>query len=472
MTSVLSPSLWPQTIHTVAKIVQARGGRAFLVGGCVRDALWQLPVKDFDLEIYGIPAADLESLLAKHFTVLTVGKSFGVLKLRDFPLDLSLPRRERKSGPGHKGFDVGGDPFMSPEEAVRRRDFTLNAILCDPLSGQLVDPLDGQGDLQRRILRHCSDHFAEDPLRVLRAMQMAARFLCTVHPETVEFCRPLRMEELPAERIWEEWKKLILLGRKPSLGLQFLRDCGWIRYFPELERLIGCPQHAGWHPEGDVWTHTGHCLDAFARERSQIEEEDLIVGLAVLCHDLGKPSTTVRGDDGIWRSPEHDIAGAEPTLAFLRRLTRETSLLEAVLPLVIHHMRPLQLYEQRAGDAAIRRLARQVGRIDRLLRVVSADLQGRPPLGWDRSCLDWLQEKSAALAIKDQAPRPILLGRHLIAAGLPPGPRFKAILEACFEAQLEGIITDEASGLAFLQKHLSQFVEPKTVPPASIREEK
>ena len=280
-------------------------------------------------------------------------------------------------------------------------------------------------------------------------MQFAARFELTPAPETVSLCRGIEPEGLAAERIFEEWRKLVLMGVRPSIGLTFLRDTGWLRHFSELEALIDCPQNPRWHPEGDVWIHTLHCMDVFASERVGDAREDLVVGLAVLCHDLGKPATTTIDDDGRVRSRGHERVGVAQTRTFLERLTREVSLVEEVIPLVAEHLAPVELFQAGAGDAAVRRLARRAGRIDRLVRVASADQRGRPPLLIPRfEAGEWLRERAAALDLARSAPGPIVLGRHLIDLGLEPGPRFAPILEACFESQLDGEFDTLEGGIA------------------------
>lgn len=450
--TVVADNSLRMAVVNVAKLCREAGGRALLVGGCIRDALMGVSSKDADMEVFGIEAHTLQQILEVHFPVITVGKAFGVFKIRGMELDIALPRREYKTGAGHKAFAIEGDPHMSVVEAATRRDFTLNALLYDPLSAELLDPLGGQADLRQGVLRHCSERFGEDPLRVLRAMQFMARFDFEIAPETLSMCRQLGLEGLSSERLFEEWRKLILKGIRPSRGLTFLRESKWVRFFPTLEALIGCPQDPRWHPEGDVWTHTLHCMDAFARERTGDDREDLIVGLAVLCHDFGKPTTTFTDENGAIRSPEHEVAGEAPARSFLGQLTNETALVEEVLLLVTHHMRPHQLYDGKAGDAAVRRLARSVNRIDRLLRVVSADGQGRPPMPWHPVAIEWLRDRAAALAVADAAPKPIVQGRHLIALGMEPGKNFKRLLTQCYEAQLDGQINTIEEGMAFLEK--------------------
>ncbi len=444
-----------QACKYVSTAVRDAGGRAWLVGGCVRDKILGIKQKDFDIEIYGLQPEKIEEILKRKFRVEIVGKSFGVWILKGFNIDVSAPRRERKTGEGHKAFEIECDPFLSPLQACSRRDFTINSILMDALSGEIYDPFGGREDLKRGILRHTSERFLEDPLRVLRAMQFCARFDLKVAPETVEICSRTPFENLPMERVFEEWKKLILKGKKISKGLFFLRDCGWLKYFPELAATSGCPQDPKWHPEGDVFTHTAYCMDAFALERTQSEREDLVVGLAVLCHDFGKPLCTRTGDDGKIHSYGHDTLGVKPARSFLESMTREKSLIEEVLPLVERHMAILDLWRNKAGDSAIRRLAGKVRRIDRLVRLDNADRNGRPPEnpGPSPQAL-WILERSEALRVKDSAPAPILMGRHLKERGISPGPAFGRILSEAYEAQLDGKFSDLAGAMQYLNKIL------------------
>jgi len=442
------PECWRQG-QAVCEAVRAAGGRALLVGGCIRDCALGLPAADLDIEVYGIPAARLLELLSERFAVDLVGRAFGVIKIRGAPIDVSIPRSSSGGGQGPEEFERFSDPGMTPEEAAGRRDFTINAIAFDPLTGEVIDPFRGLEDLRARILRHTTERFAEDPLRVLRGMQLAARFDLDVAAETVALCQEIEPGSLARERIFEEWRKLVLRTDRPSRGLGFLRDCGWVQHFPELETLIGCEQDPEWHPEGDVWTHTLHCMDCFAAERSGEEREDLVVGLAVLCHDFGKPATT-KAESGRITAKRHEPAGEARTRSFLGRMTNEHTLIDEVAALVGAHLAPLQLFEARAGDAAVRRLARRVGRIDRLVRVARADQAGRPPLPPGRFAAgDWLLERARALDVEAAAPEPIVKGRHLIPLGLSPGPQLGSILEDCYAAQLEGEFSTLEGGIEY-----------------------
>ena len=438
----------------LARHFESAGGRMLLVGGTVRDLLLGQIPNELDIEVQKLSAEEIKSSLQHRHSCDEVGKSFGVLRLKGKPVEIALPRTEVKSSSGHKGFTVKVNPFLSFAQAAERRDFTINALGFDPLNDELLDPFNGKEDLNKGILRHIGPAFSEDPLRVLRGMQFIARFDLSPTRETTSLCQGIELEDLPSERLWEEWKKLILKGKNLFAGLCFLRASKWLRHFPELEALVGCEQDPEWHPEGDVWTHTLHCMNAFARERIGNEWEDLVVGFAVLCHDLGKPATTYRSDDGRIRSPLHEPRGEEPTRSFLSRLTNQKDLHEEVVPLVRRHLTPRIFYQDQAGDGAIRRLARKVKRIDRLVRVASADIAGRPPRKDDFPEGPWLLKRANDLKVVNEEPKPLVLGRHLIERGLQPGPGFGPILKKCFEAQLDGKFESERGGFAFLRQIL------------------
>ena len=444
-------------VKQITQLFKKEGADIYLVGGCVRDSLLGLSPKDIDIEIYKLPPETIESVLAKHFKIDTVGKNFGVFLLKGYSIDVSLPRKESKTGLKHTDFKITGDPYMHPKDAALRRDFTINAISYDLVKEVLYDPYNGIDDLSNKHLRHISPAFSEDSLRVLRAMQFIARFNLSVSPDTLKLCQSLTPLEIPKERIWEEWKKLILKGHTISLGLQFLKDCDWLSYFPELSALTECEQDPEWHPEGNVWEHTKYCMDAFSKNRIGNDWEDLIVGLATLCHDMGKPKTTVRGEDGRIRSPQHDVEGVSIARKFLARMTEQKKVFDEVLPLVSEHMRPYNLYTNNSGDSAIRRLANKVKRIDRLIRVFQADQLGRPPLKVTEDPVsDWLAERSHHLELQASAPKPIILGRHLLAENLEPSPIFKTLLKECFEAQLDGTFDNETDGLIYLKSLLEK----------------
>ena len=442
-------------LRQIEPLIRRAGGRTWLVGGCVRDLVLDRQPRDLDLEIFGLSPGQLHALLSERFTVQFVGKAFGVFKLQGLPVDISIPSRLLIDSNSVLGLLRQSDPNMDIDEALARRDFTMNAMAWDPDTLDLRDPFNGRADLEAHVLRHVSERFAEDPLRVLRGMQLAARFELTAAPETIAFCQTLTQDGQPSERLWEEWKKLLLQGVKPSLGFQFLSHCGWLRFHPELAALQGCEQDPGWHPEGDVWIHTLHCLDWFATERTGNQSDDLVVGLAILCHDLGKPATTKHEFDHI-TSRGHEPEGEAPTRRFLERLTNQEELINEVVSLVLCHLRPRALYDGKASDSAVRRLAKHVQRIDRLVRVARADHAGRPPKPFDGfPAGEWLLNKARQLEIEDHAPTPLVMGRHLLEMGVQPGPDMGKLLDACYEAQLDGLFSTLNEGLSYARTKLS-----------------
>ena len=447
----LSLELPPGLAHLAAGLLEA-GGRPYLVGGAVRDALLGSPVKDFDLEVFELTAEQLKSVLARFGRVSEVGEAFAVFKVSGLSglagaVDVSLPRRDSRVGPGHRGISVAGDPHLSLEAASLRRDFTINAILVDPFTLEAIDPHRGMDDLEARLLRVVDPRsFGEDPLRALRAVQLAARFELTVDPATARLCASMTLTELAAERIFGEIEKLLLKALRPSIGLTLLRDWGMLEAVAaELLDLAATPQDPGWHPEGDVWTHTLLAIDQAAALKGDLDRpRALALMLATLCHDLGKPATTATAEGRI-RSLGHEGAGVGPTESLLARW-KVRSLLgydvrKQVLGLVAHHLKPGQLYEQRdrVSDGAIRRLAQKC-EPDLLYRVARADCLGRAG-DFSPVAMEWFRERIQTLEVAERAPRPLLLGRHVLALGVLPGPEVGRVLRAVYERQLDGSVT-------------------------------
>ena len=439
-----------QDARRVALAIRAAGGRALCVGGFVRDRLLERSSADLDLEVFGIPEDRLRGLLQSLGRVEPVGQAFPVYKLGH--IDVALPRRESKAGRGHKAFIVEGDPSMPFEAAARRRDFTINAIGWDPLTDEYLDPFDGRADLARRLMRVVDPvTFGDDSLRVLRALQFAARFELTIDPATADICRGIPLDDLPAERIWGEFEKLLLKAPRPSIGFALARQLGVVeQLLPEMVPLYDCPQDAEWHPEGDVWTHTLMVIDEARKRNDDLDRARLAtIMLGAVCHDLGKPATTAM-IDGRVRSPGHEAAGVPLATTILDRLNLRTldnfDVRAQVLGIVAEHLRPSAFHKQKdtVTDGAFRRLAQKVD-MELLVRFGRADCHGRTGT-FDCSAMDWFIERARALGVEHKPPSPILLGRHLIALGVTPGPRMGEILRAVYELQLDGSVAtlDEA----------------------------
>ena len=464
----------PRIIRIIDLLEQNGATDVLLVGGWVRDALLNIPSKDYDIEVYGLSFSKVREILAPHFRVDLVGKAFGVLKVGS-DVDVALPRRESKNGLGHTGFNVESSPNLSPREAFARRDFTINAIGARR-DGSFCDPFDGIGDLKRKLLKATSPAFKDDPLRALRGMQFAARFGFTADPLTLQYCREVLPEfsALSKERIYEEWKKWALKSARPDLGLKFLRDSGWVEAFPELNALIGCPQNPEWHPEGDVWTHTlmvcNEAVNAIKEYRPELSnDEKLCLTLAALAHDFGKPATTITDEKGVIRSPLHNVEGGSIARRFLENMRAPGFVVDTVEKLVREHMAILD----RPSVRNVRRLANRLSpatiKIWALLRRSDALGCGSP----NRQFLEigetdkatgargrqriiystdyWLQMAEQARLV-DSAPRPIVNGRDLIPFGIKPGPEMGQLLKLAFEAQLDDRFSTLEDGLALMQK--------------------
>ena len=434
----------------VCVAVREAGGRAVLVGGSVRDRLLGIESKDFDIEAYGIEPARLREVLETLGQVNTVGEHFAVYKLifnrpqqpeddsnqqQRFEIDISIPRRESKSGVGHRGFVIEGDPSMTFEQAARRRDFTINAISCDPLTDELIDPYGGCKDLnQRRLKAVAADTFIEDSLRVLRAVQLAARFRLTIEPETIKLCLSIDLSDLPHERIWGEIEKLLTLAELPSIGLRAAVDLGVVdQLFPELRSQN--PLSTDDHLAKDAFDHAGRSLDEAARRSSDLSKQKRIaVMMSTLCHELASSKEAAKG----------------PTLSIMNTMGLYTiggyDVRSQVLALVREHRKPIEFYRRRetVTDGDFRRLAERVD-IDLLYRTAMACAKAR---GEGSTQVDWFIERARKLGVEHGPPSPLLQGRHLLAAGFAPGPQIGKLLRRVYELQLDGIVTTQEEALA------------------------
>jgi len=470
----------------VAATPPAREGhppRALVVGGFVRDGLLGRFTLDVDVEVHGVEADRLEALLADLFgaRLHTVGRSFGVFKIRvedGHELDVSIPRSDSKTGPGHKGFAVTGNPFLGLEEASRRRDFTINTLAVDPLDGTVLDSWNGIADLRTRVLRAVDPgRFGDDPLRVWRGVQFVGRLSLSVEPATIDLMRAIvargELSELSRERVTEELRKLLVDGERPSAGLELARALGIVQSeFPELEAMAGCPQEEEWHPEGDVWVHTGMVVDRAVEVARRPEwgfgaAERLQVALGALLHDVGKPRTTTRAvRNGVERvvSPGHENAGETLARAVLSRLTFGEEAERAVLAIVKWHALPYHLHrsvekgemEERAYANAVRKLVKRIHPVPWrvLLAATEADFRGRtmPDVDGPYAAGERFTRTVLENAYDAEPVRPLVLGRDALALGVPPGPEVGRLVAAVEEARDRGEIGTREEGLAMLER--------------------
>ncbi len=454
----------PNILQTISKTLAQKGAKAIIVGGSVRDHFLNIPAKDFDIEVYGLERLEeLEEILKSFGRVELVGKSFGVLKFihKGEEYDFSFPRSEEKIDKGHKGFSIMIDGSYSYEKAARRRDFTINAMGYEIEEKRFLDPFGGRDDMKEKILRHIdATTFIEDPLRIYRGVQFCARFGYEMAQETKALCTIMieegALDELPKERVYGEFKKLLLKSPKPSVGFELMREISVLKQFPELKALIGVEQEKRWHPEGDVWIHTMMALDAMVKLKTGDEKRDLMLMYAELCHDLGKPATT-KVMDGRIRALGHDKAGLAPTQSFMEKLTNEQDFIDKILPLVEHHLKPSMFYHDRSSKAAVRRLSTKVVIAD-LVLVAKADFLGRTTpeaLSGEYPAAEWLLEMAKELDVLHTAPKPFLQGRDLIALGLTPSKQFKEILDAVYLTQLDGKVRSLEEAIALAKKIIS-----------------
>jgi tRNA nucleotidyltransferase (CCA-adding enzyme) len=443
----------------VVKNVHDVGGRALLVGGCIRDALLGKHSKDVDIEVYGVNPDELATLLQSHGKVDQVGRSFGVFKVSDPGLeeaiDVSLPRRDSKVGKGHKKGIIGTpDPTMSIKEAASRRDLTINSLAFDPITKELFDPFNGTQDVKDKVLRATNpETFGEDSLRVLRVMRFAAQLGFSPDVKLAWICNQIDLTDLPKERIFGELSGTLLKSKHPSIGLMLIPILGIGKILPELVDLKGVEQEPDWHPEGDAWTHTLEVVDEAAKMRDRLPDpkERLIFMLGALCHDLGKPETT-EVKDGKIISHSHDSVGADITTKFLERLTDETYIVEKVVSLVQHHMKPTFFFHDKVNNSAIRRLAKKVD-IPMLVMVSAADKSGRGEKKVDLTAERWMMKKFKELGLEHpEALDPKVKGRDLIPLGIEPGPEMGRLLDKIYNAQLEGLFTTVGEGLEYAKK--------------------
>lgn len=428
--------------------ILAAGGRVYLVGGCVRDDLLGRELKDLDLIITKIPFEKLNTLLKQSGRINLVGKSFGIIKFRsrqipEIEFDIALPRKERSTGVGHRDFEVDFDPNLPIEEDLHRRDFTINAMSEDILSGKLVDPYGGKKDLEQKLVRTVFENsFVEDPLRLLRAVQFAARFEFQIEENTLaQMKRHARLIETVAhERIMEEIRKLFT-AIKPSCGFDIMRDTGILKIiFPDVQRMIGVTQPK--KNNEDVYTHTMKVLNA-ARSADELEKPgDLNIMFSALFHDAGKPKTRRENKD----DPKdvtfhnHQIISRGIVRRWLRDFKASTI---GVNPELVCHLVDSHMFETKEfhNEKALRRFIRKVGpeHVFDLLDLRLADKKGgRYPqkVFGILKLRDRIREelnRKPPFTAKDLA----LNGHDIMNMGYTPGPIIGTIQKFLLEQVLE-----------------------------------
>jgi len=449
--------------NNIVQAISDAGGRAYLIGGAVRDMLMGHTPKDFDYEVFGLTSDQLLSILSEFGEVGIVGKSFGVYSIGK-DIEFSLPRRERKVALGHRGFDVQVDPDMSLEDASLRRDFTVNAIFYDSITDEIFDPRNGRKDIKNKILRPVNEEtFVEDPLRILRCARFIAqkgfRPVFSIHRLAQEVAN--EYASLAVERIWDEWRKM-MLGNWAHVAVDWLMSTSWAVFYPELRNLCFTPQDAQHHPEGRAWTHTVFVLENMINRTPVPMEEDRILRLrfAALLHDIGKTDTTEITEDGRITTYNHNNIGADMLETFFHRIgaTRmNRELVNGVEPLVREHM--FHVFSKNATARSVRRLANRLhpATVNDWYKLVCADKAGRPPLP---KTVPAIAEEIKVIAegqkVLNNRPEKIMQGRHLIDLGLEPGKHFGEILDKLYEDQLDGEFDTEESGIEWYEAEVAR----------------
>jgi len=439
-------------IQDIAAAVHQMGGRALLVGGCVRDGLLHIPCYDIDCEVHGIRPDALRGLLAQFGEIDESGEKYGIFTIRGAGIDIALPRIETRTGPGHKDFSVSTDPFLLPKTAASRRDFTVNAIMMDALTGEYIDPFGGINDLENGVLRAVpGEKFEEDPLRVLRGAQFAARFDLAPDGETLAQMRRMPLEHLSGARVFSEMKKALLMAKRPDVFFRVLEEADALdRWFPELAALRKAPQNPIYHPEGDAFEHTMLTLNAAAEIRNDMSDP-LAFMLAALTHDLGKAVSTKKNDKGVWQSIGHEHTGVPLAENMLSRFGVSKQIIAYAKNMCKLHMRVHVCYYNKARESRMNVLFDESICPEELAWLVVCDARGT---GKPRENADleeaFIMERLAAY--REAAEKSMPDAAMLMGYGVPAGPKMKQALAAAREMVLCG---EEAERAA--QKAARQF---------------
>lgn len=421
----------PGRLLKIAGEIREAGGRAYLVGGWVRDAMLGGNCRDYDIEVYDMEQDALVAILSKYGRCNLVGKAFGVIHLamKGLSLDFSFPRTESKVGYGHRGFVVHTDAKLTFREAALRRDFTINAMGMELPDLTLCDPYNGVEDLKAGLLRHVGPAFAEDSLRILRGVQFASRFKLSLAPETVEMCRTLSLDDLSIERLFEEFKKWLLKPGKPSLGLKAFLDIKLDEYFPEIRPLAAAGSAAA-NPASDVsWDALGELLDNLSAVEGLNDEERMVLMFAGLL--AGNPNDVLK---------------------FLARITNEIKLVRGV-PLLLANVFKYEPQATLPTDAEIRRLSVELSG----LRLYIAFLQSNPmyPAEARQTYAASFKQRATELGVYEKAPAAYLTGKMLMDLGVKPGKEMGELIKKSFELQLDGEIQDADAAISWARLKLS-----------------
>lgn len=420
---------YPKILDAVFEKLYAHQASPIIIGGFVRDSLLGRASKDIDIEVYKISSYEnLENILAEFGSVSTVGKSFGVCKLflEDLDLDFTLPRLEKKIAPGHKGFEVCIDADLEFTQATSRRDFTINAIGYDVQTKKILDPFGGRVDLKNKILRVVDERtFGEDPLRVMRALQFCARFELDVDAQFFTLAQSMIaqkiLDELVAQRVFEELKKLLLRAKNPSRGLILLRRLDPFKYFAPLTQI-----------DTKSYEEMLRRIDYLAQIQDLKEEKKLILSLGVLSYPL---------------------CDTKERNSFLQTLTEQKDIQLGVLSLLAHYRELESLLVRRYTNSDLYHLATKVciEELALFVEVLRFDLEPTT------QALLSLKQRAQDLGVYQKALPPLIQGRDLISLGLKPSKKFKEILGDIYEAQMDDSFSTHQEALLWLQRYLSSI---------------
>lgn len=436
----------------IAKKVKEVGGIAYFVGGYVRDSILDIPNKDIDIEIHGIKPEILKNILSELGDIQTIGNAFGIYNLKGYDLDIALPRKERCIGTGHKDFEVYVDPYIGTHAAARRRDFTINALMKNILTGEIIDEFNGLNDLKNHIIRHVdSSTFREDSLRVLRACQFAARFNFKIASETINLCKTMDLSTMPKERIAGELSKALLKAKKPSVFFNSLYECEQTKWFKEVYALKGIKQDSEYHPEGDVYMHTMSVLDqAGGLFPTGIDNPDryLPFMLSALCHDFGKVNTTEINSKGRLCALNHEITGIPIANDFLGRIYNNKGFIKYVDNMIKYHMKAHSCFNNRSKTKTTNLMFDKLLYPKDFILLVYADSTGHDLDNLDNRQFNMFLEKAMTesgfltdryLDYGKRISESHITAEDLINIGLKPSPLFKIILDKAWGMHLKGI---------------------------------